>query len=211
MKIEEKQFGNLRYILAAHRDCMTETEKHPVLLYLHGAGSRGRNLQILHTASAVVNAEKLNRKLRIYAPQCHADTWFSLFEQLLAFTEFVYSHPNTDQKRFYLSGVSMGGYAAWQLAMSRPELFAALTPICGGGMYWNAVRLKTIPVWAFHGALDTSVSVMESINMVNAVNRIGGNARLTIYPDAAHNAWDPAYSSPEYWDWLLAQNKQVPQ
>ena len=103
----------------------------------------------------------------------------------------------------------MGGYAAWQLAMSLPDLFAAVTPVCGGGMYWNAQRLKNIPIWAFHGKIDTTVLVAESIHMVEAVNANGGHAKLTIYPDAGHNAWDPTFSDPAYWSWILQQRKEL--
>ncbi|MBQ3592133.1 MAG: prolyl oligopeptidase family serine peptidase [Clostridia bacterium] len=206
-QIEEKQFGRLRYLLAVHESCTALDAAYPTLLSLHGAGSRGNDLSILKGAAAITNAEKLDIPLRIYAPQCYADTWFEIFEQLLAFTDFVAKSPTTDKNRLYLTGGSMGGYTAWQLAMTRPELFAALTPVCGGGMYWNAARLKSIPIHAYHGALDTTVQVTESINMVNAVNRSGGNAKLTIFPEAAHNAWDPTYSDPAYWNWMLQQHK----
>ncbi len=206
-QIEEKQFGRLRYLLAVHESCTAPDAAYPTLLSLHGAGSRGNDLSILKGASVITNAENLDIPLRIYAPQCYADTWFEIFEQLLAFTDFVAESPATDRSRLYLTGGSMGGYTAWQLAMTRPDLFAALTPVCGGGMYWNAARLKSIPIHAYHGALDTTVLVTESINMVNAVNRSGGNANLTIFPEAAHNAWDPTYSDPAYWDWMLQQHK----
>lgn len=205
---EEGKFGSLGYVMAAHEDCMDPNGSYPTLLVLHGAGSRGTDLQILHSSSSIVNGEKMGIKMRFYAPQCHGDTWFELFEELLAFTEFVYSKPTTDKNRFYCTGGSMGGYTAWQLGMTRPDLFAALSPVCGGGMYWNAARLKNVPVWAFHGALDPVVYVTESINMVNGVNRAGGNAKLTIFPEAHHNAWDPTYENPEYWEWMLAQKKQ---
>ena len=64
----------------------------------------------------------------------------------------------------------MGGYGTWQLAISMPEAFAAIVPICGGGMYWDAGRLKKVPVWAFHGDSDPTVFPEESVKMVNAVN-----------------------------------------
>ena len=97
----------------------------------------------------------------------------------------------------------MGGYATWQLAMSVPELFAAIVPICGGGMYWNAGRLANVPVWAFHGARDKSVFMEESVKMVNAVNKRGGNARLTIYPENGHNCWTDTYGNPALYEWFL--------
>ncbi len=92
-----------------------------------------------------------------------------------------------------------------QLAMSRPELFAAIVPICGGGMYWNAARLKHTGVWAFHGEEDDTVFCEESVRMVEAINRCGGNAKLTLYRGVSHNAWDPTFQNPEVWQWLLSQ------
>ena len=89
--------------------------------------------------------------------------------------------------------------------MSRPELFAAIVPICGGGMYWNAARLKNMGVWAFHGDADKTVFVEESIKMVEAINKKGGNARLTVYEGVLHNSWTPTFQSKEMWEWLLAQ------
>ena len=105
-------------------------------------------------------------------------------------------------------GASMGGYGTWQLAMSLPDIFAAIVPICGGGMYWNAGKLKNVPVWAFHGALDKTVLPEESEKMVNAVNKRGGSARLTVYPENGHNAWSDTYSNPEVFEWLLSNTNQ---
>jgi len=205
--IEDKKFKKLGYVEAFHSECNDPNTKYPTLLLLHGAGTRGTDLNQIRTGRGLVNAEQLDVKLRIYAPQCYANTWFEIFEQLIEFAEFVKNEPNTDPDRYYIAGASMGGYTTWQLGMTRPKLFAAMAPICGGGMYWNAGRLKNIPVWAFHGALDNAVYVTESINMVNAVNRAGGNAKLTIYPKAEHNAWEPTYSNPEFWQWMLQQHK----
>ena len=101
----------------------------------------------------------------------------------------------------------MGGYAVWQLAMSMPAYFAAIVPICGGGMYWNAARLKNVPIWAFHGALDNVVHPRESINMVEAVNACGGNAKLTIVEDVAHMVWCDVYENREVFNWLLGHRK----
>jgi hypothetical protein len=76
----------------------------------------------------------------------------------------------------------MGGYGTWHIAMSLPNYFAAIVPICGGGMYWNAARLVNVPAWAFHGEADSAVYCEESKKMVDAVNAKGGNAKLTIFP-----------------------------
>lgn len=102
----------------------------------------------------------------------------------------------------------MGAYAAWQVAMSKPNWFAALVPVSGGGMYWNAARLKDLPVWAFHGALDTTVLPEESIHMVKAINNFGGNAKITIFPKDSHDSWTSAYSNDEMWQWLFKQKRR---
>lgn len=86
-------------------------------------------------------------------------------------------------------------------------MFAALVPVCGGGMYWNAARLKDIPIRAFHGALDTTVLPEESVHMVAAVNNNGGKAELTVYPDMAHNSWERAFADDEMWKWMFSQKR----
>ena len=101
-------------------------------------------------------------------------------------------------------GASMGGYGVWQLGMSLADVFAGIVPICGGGLYWDAVKLKNVPVWAFHGELDTLVLPEESKKMVEKVNKAGGNAKLTLLPDVYHDAWMSAFSNQEVYDWLLS-------
>ena len=139
------------------------------------------------------------------APQCCGDTWFELFETLMDFAESMANESGVDKSRIYLTGVSMGAYAAWQLAMTKPDMFAALVPVCGGGMYWNAERLKNMPVWACHGALDDVVYPEESIKMVYRINKSGGNAKITVFEKADHNAWDPTYALDEMWSWMFLQ------
>ena len=102
----------------------------------------------------------------------------------------------------------MGGYGAWQLGMSCPELFAAMIPICGGGMYWNTPRLKDVPVWAFHGDSDPVVLPRESEQLVFRVNQCLGKAKLTIYENTEHDAWTPTFNNPEVFKWLLSNKKE---
>jgi predicted peptidase len=75
-------------------------------------------------------------------------------------------------------------------------------------MYWNAARLVNVPVWAFHGAKDTTVLLEESVKMVDAVNHSKGKAKLTVYPENSHDAWSDTYRNPEVFDWLLKQKKE---
>ncbi len=180
----------------------------PLIIYLHGAGSRGDELSSMSQVGPIGELEN-GRCIpaKIVAPQCYGDTWFELFETLIDFAETVTNENGIKKNRIYLTGVSMGAYAAWQLAMTKPELFAALVPVCGGGMYWNAARLKNIPIWAFHGALDNVVYPEESLKMVSAINKNGGNAKLTVFPHNDHNSWDSAFSLDEMWEWLFEQKR----
>ena len=182
--------------------------KLPLVLYIHGAGSRGEDLAVLRDNPALGGILAHGGKDAIVtAPQCHADTWIELYETLLEFIDFQIRQPNVDDARVYITGASMGGYTTWQLCMSRPHWFAAAVPICGGGMYWNAARLKDLPIWAFHGALDTTVYAEESIKMVRAVNQNGGSAKLTVFPQDSHDSWTSAYGAEELWTWLFQQKR----
>ena len=95
---------------------------------------------------------------------------------------------------------------SWQLLMSLPEIFKKAVIFCGGGMYWNAKKIKT-EVWAFHGRKDKTVYVEESIKMVEAINASGGKAKLTVYPGCGHDSWSKTYRNPEVFAWLLSNEK----
>jgi len=118
-----------------------------------------------------------------------------------------------DTNRVYLTGLSMGGYGTWSLALAHPEKFAAIAPICGGGQVIDIILasygkpanpLKNISVWAFHGAKDPVVPLEESERMIAALKKIGAkDVKLTVYPEAEHDSWTEAYNNPELYEWLL--------
>jgi len=102
----------------------------------------------------------------------------------------------------------MGGFAAWDYTVVHPDLFAAVVPICGGSSYLDHLYLiKNAPIWAFHGAKDDIVPVKESQMAVDALKEVGGNAKLTIYPNAGHDSWTETYNNPEVFQWLLTHSK----
>lgn len=197
----DKIFKNIKYI---ERMPSVKAEKYPLIINIHGAGGRGTNLDGIRNSAVAQYVEKNSESFPavVISPLCFANTWFDIFEQLKEFIEFASSLPYIDQKRVYLTGTSMGGYASWQLLMSFPETFAAAIVCCGGGMYWNSGRIQ-IPVWAFHGEEDKTVLCVESKNMVKAINAAGGNAKLTLLPGVEHNCWDYAYSRKETYDFLF--------
>ena len=206
--MEEMSFGNVRCLIE-YPDGFTEEKRYPLLILLNGAGSRGNDIDVLRTGSFFsLTAAHKDFPFVVIMPLCTENTWFDMWERLMGFVKHVTGLPFVERDRVYLMGASMGGYATWQMAMSMPEYFSAIVPICGGGMYWNAGRLVGIPVWAFHGKLDPTVLVEESEKMVNAVNKRGGNAKLTVYPENGHDAWTDTYRNPEVFAWLLRHRKQ---
>jgi predicted peptidase len=206
--MEALSLGKLRYVIR-YPEGFSENKRYPVIVFLHGAGTRGDDMSRLISHPFFVLTEKHeNFPFLCVAPLCTENTWFDLWEHLEGLIAQIAQLPFADQSRIYLTGASMGGYAAWQLAMSLPEYFAALVPVCGGGMYWNAKRLVDIPVWAFHGAKDRNVLLEESVKMVEAVNRRGGDAKLTVYPENEHDAWSDTYSNPDVFAWLLQHQKK---
>ncbi len=204
MDIQILQFEAIKYV-TRFPDGYKGGQKYPVVIFLHGAGSRGDDIDLLVNNPYFEIIDKHSDFPFItIVPQCSGNTWFDVFEQLKRLVCKIANEGFTDKERIYLMGASMGGYATWQMAMSLPELFAAIVPICGGGMYWNASRLVNVPVWAFHGAKDNVVQLEESVKMVDAVNRCGGNAKLTVYPENQHDAWSDTYNNYEVFEWMLS-------
>lgn len=203
-KYEIKNIEGLNAAICYPRSYKTG-EKYPLIIALHGAGTRGNDPEAMVSGSRYLQLmdDMENFPFISILPQCHEDTWFDLWESLERFFKVCCARDDVDPTRVYVMGASMGGYATWQLGMSLPELIAAIAPICGGGMYWNAGRLKNVPVWAFHGGKDTTVFPEESQKMVDAVNRKGGNAKLTIFPENGHDAWTDSYGNPELYKWFL--------
>lgn len=178
-----------------------------VLFQLHGAGERGEDLNkvLVHGIANTVNDQNLTDCILIM-PLCPENTfWAAKVESLKVFMDNVIEKYNADKCRIYLCGLSMGGFGTWYTAMAYPDMFAAIGPCCGGGMPWNAYVLK-MPVWAFHGMLDTTVLPSNTIDMVNALKPHNPNVKCTLYDDIAHHAWVRAFND-EFLAWILRQHK----
>lgn len=206
----------LNYLLYLPRGYGADPQaRWPLIFFLHGMGERGDDLQLLlrHGIPRVVE-EREDFPFITASPQCPPDaSWLALIPALAALLDEVVASHAVDPDRVYLTGLSMGGYGVWHLAVACPERFAALVPICGGlgvpGLAERLCALKEVPVWAFHGALDPVVPVAESEQAVEALRACGGQARLTIYPDAEHDSWTRTYDDPALYDWLLAQRRST--
>ena len=111
-----------------------------------------------------------------------------------------------DEDRVYVTGLSMGGFATWALAIRQPQRFAAVAPVCGGGDPSKAERIARLPIWAFHGALDETIPLDAQQQIVDALHECGGNVEFTVFPDEGHNIDADVYNDPELHEWLLAQS-----
>jgi len=206
MRVERKEFKGIKYEIYYPED-FNKDDKYPVMFHLHGSGSRGINFENFKDSTILdilrnINNSPLSKGICVF-PQCHQDSWFDIFNDLIALAEHIYNEPFVDKKRFNGSGISMGGYGIYQLMMSRPELFNKAIVCCGGGMYWNAGRLKDIKIRIFHGALDQAVYVEEAYRMHHQLKENGADVTLKIYEYLGHNCWDATYSSFDNLEWLF--------
>lgn len=186
-----------------------QKEKFPLLVFLHGSGERGTDLEIVKNHSPFTYKNLIKSPIAILAPQCPENVWWD--------TEAVYhlileiaSKYNIDKSRIYLTGLSMGGWGTWKLAEEHPELFAAIAPVCAPAdrlMKIQAEKLKNIPIQIYHGALDDVVTPDQSIEMYLELKKINPNVDLIIFSKDNHNSWDSTYSNPEFYKWLLEQHK----
>lgn len=209
---EVREINGLKYLFYKPDD-FDENKQYPVLIYLHGAGERGYGDCKLLKANGPMREVDLGKKLPfiIVYPQCEPNkTWFDYGERLSALAETCCNLSYADKNRIYLTGNSMGGFGTWSLAMARPDLFAAIVPVCGGGMPWNTYMLENMPIWAFHCSGDPIVGVHETQKMLEGVRRYTKAEVLeTIYPYDYHDAWTETYSNPKVYEWLLTKTKGV--
>jgi len=205
-KLERTIKVTMDYLLYLPKD-YAQQDSWPLLLFLHGAGERGADLERVkvHGPPKLIAAGK-EFPFIVVSPQCPSSQWWQPHELTALLDEIVEKY-KVDQDRVYVSGLSMGGYGTWSLAAFSPDRFAALVPICGGGEPRTARRLSHVPVWVFHGAKDSVVPLSASEDMVEALKKVNGNVKLTVYPEADHDSWTEAYNDPELYKWLLEQKR----
>ena len=181
----------------------------PLIVQLHGAGERGNGkeeLKLVDVHGFSKCMENNEFECTFVMPQCPPDTfWAARVESIIEFIKQVAEEFNADKDRIYLTGLSMGGYGTWFTAMANPGMFAAIAPVCGGGMAWNAHMLE-MPVWAFHGAEDSVVSVNQSDEMVAKLRELGRSVKYTRVDKVGHNVWEKAYNK-ELVQWFLDKKR----
>jgi predicted peptidase len=188
----------------------------PLILFLHGSGERGSDLEALlrYGVPPLVLCEPAFPYITVSPQLPEGCEWNDYHPALLEILRFVIAHLAVDAQRVYLTGLSMGGRGTWRLAVEYPGLFAAVVPICGrmpdlDDFVTRLPALRDKPIWVFHGAKDDVAPVAHSDQIVAALRDLGTDVRYTVYPDTDHDSWTPAYAEPQLWAWLAAQRSHA--
>ena len=195
-------------------DRIEEQTQYPLVLFLHGAGPRGNdNRSHLIEVPARLTHEQWRTRFPCFlaAPQCpQGSHWTAQIGVLVSLIEALCERYPIDRRRIYLTGLSMGGFGSWHLAADRPDLFAAVVPICGGGDPAQAERLADVPLWAVHGAADRVVPVASTRQMIDAIRQAGGDPKYTELPGVGHDCWTKTYQDPNGpIPWMFRQKRRL--
>jgi len=207
--------GDTYHYLAYLPEDYNQTRKnYPLVIYLHGSSARGNDLDKVKISGLPRMAETGQKfEFILIAPQCpsgklwSSDDWAG---PLLAELQKKY---RIDKSRIYLTGVSMGGGGTFDVAKRYPDTFAALAPLCAWASDTHQIcKLKSTPVWTFHGTEDHVVPIAETDEKVKALRNCGGNIRYTRLKGEGHGIHFVYHTDNEYrlLDWLLSHRLNKP-
>ena len=206
------------------------SKKYPLLTFMHGAGQNGveNRENVLYMFGEMFSCpENPIWDSIVIAPQCkRGEKWVDVewddggyrvdevpesneIKAVIELIKFVESKFSTDTNRYYVTGLSMGGFATWDLIMRHTEMFAGAVPICGAGDYKQAYKLIDMPIYTLHDRNDYTVPMLGTKEMVVALETLG--SKVIFYEELTgygHNVWSYAASKLEIWQWLYAQSKQ---
>ena len=204
-----------------------EDKEYPVLILLHGAGERGTDNKgnihhMLHEMFA--HPDTPLAEAIVIAPQCPAapNQWVdtpwangnysvdkvNMSNELYAVLELLWEiedEYSTDDDRYYIAGLSMGGFGTWDMIMRYPDLFAAAVPICGGADPAYAEAICDMPIYTVHGSADTTVPVAGTRALVEALKAQGSTVIYTELEGEGHGVWNWTAQNADVWEWLFSQ------
>ncbi len=208
--------ARVKYLLFLPKSYNENTQqKWPLIMFFHGVEGVGDNIEIIKGKGIPMIVERdPNFPFITLSPQTPSPAnaqWVwdepTFIEVMTALLDQVIADYRVNANRIYLTGLSLGGGTTWNMAIYHPEKYAAIAPLCGGVSFPSkACAIKDVPVWAFHGAKDTAVSIWTTEVMVKALEDCGGNVRFTVYPDLGHDVWTVTYDNPELYDWFLSHS-----
>lgn len=229
-KVMKKEVSGqkLKYLLSVPEG-QPDKNGWPLLLFLHGAGERGSDLEKVkvHGPPKLINKFPQLKNAIVISPQCPSGSWWIPSTLMALVKEVVKSHNNKiDKNRMYITGLSMGGYGTWNLISKNPNYFAAAAPICGGGSVRSLrnvlsindsetfkledlKRAKELPIWVFHGSNDTVVPQSKSEVLVEALKEAGNKLlKFTSYKGVGHDSWTKTYNNPDFYKWLFSHRRK---
>jgi predicted peptidase len=219
-------------------DGFDSTRSYPLVLFLHGRGESGTDneKQLTHGAKLFV-ADSFRKKYPsiVVFPQCPANNYWSnvhavtegskngkrafyfvpggeptrALRGVMGLVENLQARFRISQQQVYVMGLSMGGMGTFELVRRMPGTFAAAIPICGGANPATASKLTGTSWWIFHGGKDDVVLPVNSIRMADALRKLKAQVKFTLFPEANHNSWDPAFAEPVLMKWLFSQRKKT--
>ena len=204
--MDAEGIGKIPYLLYLPKD-YEKNETSPLLLFLHGRGESYGPLSLVAKWGPPRMAQRGDDlKYIVVSPQCPGDDRWSSDKQqklVLKLLDTIIREYKVDKDRIYLTGLSMGGEGSWKLAAENSKRFAAAVIICGEGETEKAGNLTKLPIWVWHGDKDESVSHQQSVDMVQAIKKAGGERIVfTSMTNIGHNCWSAAYATPEVYSWL---------
>ena len=206
-KKEVKVEKSMSYILDLPNDAKS---KLPLIVFLHGSGERGANLEMVKAHSPFTYKNLIKEPVAILAPQCPENTWWDTQAIYFLIKEIVQKY-KIDESRIYLTGLSMGGWGTLKLAGEHPEMFAAVAPVCAPTdrvMLANIHNYKEMNIKIYHGGMDNVVLPENAFNFWMALHPVNPKAELIVFPNDNHNSWDSTYSNPEFYQWMLQSVKK---
>lgn len=185
-----------------------ETAVFPLMIFLHGSGERGNNIEKVkvHGPPKLIEAGK-SFPCIVISPQCPSDTEWDP-NKLNVLLDNILDQYRIDTTRIYLTGLSMGGHGTWSWSVNSPNRFAAIAPICGWGDPSKVNVIKDLPIWVFHGFEDEVIDISKSQEMVDALAELDNKVQFTVYPEAKHDSWTETYNNPKFYEWMFSQKRR---
>lgn len=184
-------------------------EKKPLIIFLVGDGEKGIDVERVKIHGPFKYLKTHSIDAYVLAPQCPENESFNS-EMLYRLILKIQKENNIDANRIYVTGISSGGWATWNLALTYPKLFAAIIPFSGFVdliQMDDICKIKTIPIQIFHGLLDDVVNVDYAISVYKSLKACNTNVKLTIFDDAGHDSWTRVYDNPDIYNWMFLQVK----
>lgn len=194
---------------ALHKPANTKENK-PLIVFISGDGEKGTDIEKVKINGPLKYLKTHQLDAYVLAPQCKEDENWDI-ESINELILKIQKENKIDPNRIYVTGLSSGGWAAWNLALSYPDKFAAIVPISG---FVDLIELEsvckiaTIPTRIFHGLLDDVVKVDYAITIYKELKKCNAkDVQLTIFDDAGHDSWSRVYDNPEIYNWMFKQIK----